>query len=192
MKTAAERWSGKPVFDVSRCLGSPQDQSSRMTPGLQGRPGWGSSPNSKGPQKGKTRRTPRPGRATGAEAGGGGLGGLHRGTAASSVPPTPRAWTPRPSPAGAAREGSERQHSCESKPGSSTLPGLRVRMKPSCRQAELLRGRPPWRPEACAGAGPRPAPVPHRLERVSTLTPSTIRESNQRCQNSTPEGGAWA
>lgn len=64
-------------------------------------------------------------------------------------------------------EGRERQHSCESKPGSSALPGLRERMKPSCRQAELLRGRPPWRPEACAGAGPRPAPVPHRLRNVS-------------------------
>lgn len=66
-------------------------------------------------------------------------------------PPGRRA-TAQPAQPGA--EGCETHHSCESKLGSSALPGLRVRMKPSCRKAELLRGRLPWRPEACAWAGP--------------------------------------
>lgn len=73
-----------------------------MTPELQGGLG-GAVHQAQGHERARLGPSPRPGRATGAEAGGGGLGGLHRGTAASSVAHSTALDPPRPSPAGAAR-----------------------------------------------------------------------------------------
>lgn len=142
-----------------------------MTPGLQGRPRWGSSPNSKGPQKGKTPHEPR---------------GLAEPLAQRQEEAVLMDWTealrpaafcplrqpvrlgPQPSCRSQVLRAGRNTIPAEIKLGSSGLPGLRVQMKPSCRKTKLLFGRLPcglrpargqsgWAPSRHV---PRPSPAP--------------------------------
>ena len=163
-----------------------------MTPGLQGRPGWGSSSNSKGPQKGKTPHEPR---------------GLAEPLAQRQEEAVLMDWTealrpaafcplrppgrcaPQPSCRSQVLRAGRNTIPAEIKLGSSGFPGLRVQMKLRRRKTKLLFGRLPWWPETCTWAvqpgawlpaGTCPAPGPAPPERNMSLHTNTKHNSGDQ------------